>query len=456
MMHPDRRRPILATIAATLLPLLAGCGGFGSDDTNVVLISLDTTRLDHLSTYGYERSTSPVLDELAREGARFDLAYAPIATTGPSHSTMFTSLYPVAHHVVKNGVRLSDDCETLAELLSERGYQTAAIISSFVLTDKFGYAQGFDHFEDDFTPEGSSIRESSTEAPNVRMGFDRRADDASRRAIRWLEKMRDPESPFFLFVHYFDPHAPYTPPPEFKDRFLDPEGDDRAATISSYDEEIAFTDQQVGLLLKSLERLRLAEDTIVIVTADHGEGLGQHGHQEHGVNVYDEAVRVPLVFRWPDRIPAGSVHTAPVELVDLAPTVMDLVGIPTVSSFQGRSLSSALLGETSLEENRPVFLHRRHYSPKKEGGVWVSGAKLGVRLGRWKLILGPEERTFELYDLEADPDEEHNRYHEEPETVARMTGILKSWRDLVAREGEGEYELSEEDRRRLEALGYTE
>jgi len=314
---------VTGLLAAALLLFSSGCGGASSERPNIVLISLDTTRMDHLSVYGYPRPTSPALEQFAEEGTKFDLAYAPIATTGPSHSTMFTSLYPVAHHVVKNGIVLSESCETISELLSDRGYETAAIMSSYVLKERFGYRQGFDHFDDTFTIEGSSTKVSTWEGRQVEGGFDRRADDATARAVEWLETARDPDRPFFLFVHYFDPHSPYDPPSGFKGRFHQGTQPSLEMLIGRYDEEVAFTDQQVGVLLDALDRLQLDEDTVVIITGDHGEGLGQHNHLEHGVNVYDEAVRVPLLFRWPGRIAAGSLNTAPVELVDLAPTITD-------------------------------------------------------------------------------------------------------------------------------------
>jgi len=439
--------------------LLATLLGSCSDDLppNVVLITLDTTRADHLSCYGYERQTSPVLDAFAAEGAKFELAFAPIATTGPSHSTMFTALYPLAHHVIKNGIPLADDQVTLAELLKSSGYQTAAIVSSFVLTERFGFAQGFEFFDDEFTVEHASVKGSSWEDHTYEGGFDRRANETTRRAIAWIEQTRRAERPFFLFVHYFDPHSPYSPPPEFRNHFgsTDRKGLDKL--IALYDEEIAFTDREIGLLLDSLSELQLSDETIVVVTADHGEGLGDHKHLEHGINIFDEAVRVPLLIRWPEKIQAGQQFEQPVEFVDLLPTLLDLTETGSIGArSQGRSLASALLGQASLASDRPVFLHRRHYEPRIERKVRIAGQKFGVRRDNWKLILGPEENTAELYDLNSDPSEENNRYEAEPEKVRELTALLDEWHERMKSDKAVELELSDEDRAGLEALGYTE
>ena len=186
---------------------------------NILLVSLDTTRADHLSAYGYERDTSPTLRALSAEGVRFEVAYAPSATTGPSHASLFTSLYPLTHRVVKNGRSLAPEFDTMAELLSRAGFQTAAVVSSFVLSERFGYAQGFDVFDADFS--GADVPSGTTlwEGHSVEGKFYGRADDTTRRALAWLDGRRAPDRPFFLFVHYFDPHDPYHVPRGFQPPF---------------------------------------------------------------------------------------------------------------------------------------------------------------------------------------------------------------------------------------------
>ena len=450
------RIPAPRRLAVLLLAtLLSSC----SDDLppNVVLITLDTTRADHLSAYGYERQTSPVLDTLAAEGAKFELAFAPISTTGPSHSTMFTALYPLTHRVIKNGIPLADAQVTLAEILNSRGYQTAAIIGSFVLTERFGFSQGFEFFDDEFAAEHASIRGSEWEGHTYEGGFDRRANETTRRAIDWLEQTRQAERPFFLFVHYFDPHAPYSPPPEFRNHFGSTGRKGNERLIALYDEEIAFTDREIGLLLDSLSRLQLSDKTVVVVTADHGEGLGDHNHDGHGVNIFDEAVRVPLLIRWPKHIEAGLRFEEPVEFVDLLPTLLDLTGTDGVGArSQGRSLANALLGQETLRSDHPVFLHRRHFEPGRVGNFEVAGEKFAVRKDNWKLILGKSEKTAELYNLGTDPSEERNLYEDEPEKVQELTALLNEWSKSMSTDIAVELELSDEDRAGLEALGYTE
>lgn len=268
---------------------------------NIVLISLDTTRADRMSLYGYERDTTPYLKSLAASSVVFEKAYAPMGVTGPSHATMFTGLYPVGHGVVKNGLRLGADHETLAEELYEVGYQTAAVTASFVLDRKFGLNQGFGFYDDDIQPNEGFIKLQQWEGFAVEKGFDRRGEYVMQRAMRWLTQDRREADPFFLFLHLFDPHAPYLAREEIV-RSLDPEIDSRKGVdqlISVYDAEILLVDTLIGQFMDQIERLGLSENTILIVTADHGEGLMDHGYLLHGLGVYEEEVHVPLLFHYP-------------------------------------------------------------------------------------------------------------------------------------------------------------
>jgi len=353
---------------------------------NVLLVSMDTTRADHLSAYGYPRPTSRFLTSLAEQGVRVEAAYSPSATTGPSHASLFTALPPIAHGVRKNGHTLADPHETLAERLSSAGYETGAVVSSFVLSREFGYDQGFADYDDDVsradTPEATMVWEGRT----VDGRFYGSADDTTDRALRWLRERSHPEDPFFLFVHYFDPHDPYLPPADYRPPF-DPTRKEALKlnrTIFLYDTLLAFTDREIGRLLEALEREGLADDTLVVVTGDHGEGLMTHGHMYHGVHVYEEAVRVPLIVRWPGRVPAGRVVAAPFAIVDLAPAILELAGVESADALGARGLAARLLGEPVEDApaervahasarpvagaadtdggERPVFLYRRHYT----------------------------------------------------------------------------------------------
>jgi arylsulfatase A-like enzyme len=274
----------------------------------------------------------------------------------------------------------------------------------------------------------------------------------------WLETGRDSSRPFFAFVHYFDPHHPYQPMGRFRTMFS-PER--RGAVkldeiVSLYDGEIAFADEQIGRLLEALGDA--ARDTLVVITADHGEGLLQHGYLHHGVHIYEELVRVPLLWRWPEGIPAAQVFEAPVELVDVAPTIVDLLGLEAdTSAFQGRSLAAALRGDAELPTDRPVYLLRRHYKEGVlEGQIPVKGTKLGLRYGDWKYIVGTDDGSVELFDLASDPGERNNLRDELPEKVEELAAHLEDWMRVHGRTWPVPDELSDQDRRRLEALGYVE
>ena len=460
--------PLAATVVGSIA-LLCGLGCSGQPDDyagpmpNVLLISIDTLRSDHCSMHGYARETTPTLRSVAKEGARFDLAYAPSATTLPSHATMFTGLYPIAHRVIKNGLILDEDHLTLAEILSAEGYETAGIASSFVLDAKFGVAQGFDFYDDDFKQKEATWAEREQwEGFELDGAFDRRADFATDRAIAWLERKRRGGQPFFLFVHYFDPHAPYAPPASFAAKFAPEENsaDEHSKTIALYDAEIAFTDEQIARLLAAVERLGLNANTILVITADHGEGLMQHGWPSHGIHIYEEAVHVPLIFRWPGKIDAAQVLDEPVSLADLMPTILTLTGSQMNDlAFQGITLSSALDGTESLDPQRTMYLHRRHYKGRHYGKsvkMWAKGEKFAVRAGKWKYIEGVEEGTKELFDLAVDPGETNNLADSFPDQLTALATMLQGWKERSASAEPIQSNLSDEDRRRLRSLGYVE
>jgi len=437
---------------------------------NVLLITLDTTRRDHCSVYGYERATTPNLSMLAEQGALFDLAYAPMPVTGPTHATIFTSMYPLSHGVVTNAFTLLPEQQTLAEVLSEHRYQTAAVVSSFALNAKFGYAQGFQVYDDQFGEAKPTFTNECWADQLGKKGFDRRAHLTTQQAVAWLEEGRDSSRSFFLFVHYFDPHAPYVPLKSFAEQFVNPDhrSDYLKYLTDLYDAEIAFTDWQVGALLEALGRLGLEENTLVVLAGDHGEGLMQHGYMLHGANIYEEAVRVPLIVRWPGQIESRQILDAPVEMVDLMPTILDLIGVePPPLPFQGRSLAAALEGKEPLDPERPVFLHRRpydphemktlpKYNPQRVDSILVAGQKYAIRVGRWKYIEGAEEGTKELFDLKADPGEQANLYSKQPERAAALASQLESWRRLHTPDGLVQVPISDQDRQGLRALGYVD
>jgi arylsulfatase A-like enzyme len=464
MMLSGTPRPRLAPVVS-LIALAAGVLTGSScrrvpdaREMNVLLVTIDTLRHDHCTVAGYARDTTPTLEALARQGTRMELAYAPTATTGPTHASIFTSLYPIAHGVVKNGLSLDEKYLTLAEVLRAAGYETAAVVSSFVLDEKFGYGQGFEIYEDEFDAATATIDRTRLEDVVVDGAFDRPADGTTEIAGRLLTRLVRGDRPFFLWVHYFDPHAPFVPPEPFASRYA-PDSTaeaELAEAISAYDGEIAFADRQLGALLESLDRSGAESDTLVIVTADHGEGLMQHGHMHHGVQIYEEAVRVPLLFRLPGRVPVGRIVAEPVELVDVMPTVLDLVGVEGSRPLQGHSLAGAIAGEVRLDPRRPVYMHRRHYKPARLGDIDVAGEKFGIRVGPWKYIEGDEEGTKELFHLEDDPEERVNLYESSPAVANELHEKLAAWKTACGRASGDTPDLSPEDLERLRALGYVE
>jgi choline-sulfatase len=435
-----------------------------STPTNLLVICIDTLRADHTSLYGYERDTTPGLAKLAAEGALFRVAYAPVSATAPTHASLFSGRTPPSHGLIENGLVLSDEVQTLAEILAARGFVTSAVVSSFVLDRRFGLARGFAHYQDDFAAAEASVELESWAGFDVPAGFDRRADATTKRAIRALWTDRKPDAPFFLFVHYFDPHTPYDPPVGFKGRFPPPTSNpfrgakDRATyrdVLDNYDGEIAFTDHEISKLIEAFAIQGILDDTLVVVTSDHGEGLMQHGTWRHGNDVHEETVRVPLLVRWPPRIAAGLRSDAPVALVDVAPTVLELLGVDADSEvFQGRSLAPFLLGGAALDDQRPVFLYRKHFDEAQIDAVTVSGEQFGVRVDHLKLIEHTRGED-ELYDLSRDPGERKNRHADSPEDVARLKEILDAWKSEHPTK-RSEPTLDGSVRRALEALGYGE
>ena len=262
---------------------------------NVVIITADTTRADHVGCYGNRSVETPFIDQLARDGILFAQAITPSPSTLPSHSSLLTGLYPSHHGARANGTfRLDEKVTTLAEMLKQKGYCTGAVISAFVLDSRFGLDQGFDLYHDDLT-KGMQY--------SAHMFRERAAELSNEPATKWLRENAD--GPFFLWVHYFDPHAVYLPPEPFRSQYAD----------DLYDGEIAYVDAQIGVLLEQLDELGVRQKTLVIYTADHGEGLGEHGEQTHSLLVYDATLHVPLVISCP-RAPAAGEGRSPAVLSD--------------------------------------------------------------------------------------------------------------------------------------------
>lgn len=453
--------PKLTSLVLLLAGLAAMCGcNDGAPRPSVVIITIDTLRADHCSCYGYGHETTPRLDALAAGGVRFANTYAPMPTTGPTHSTIFTSLYPLVHGVLKNGFELDASLTTLAEVFQTEGYATAGLVSSYAVNGKFGYSQGFDFFDDDFSdvtdPSVKKKKETWEGMPFEGTHFDRRADMTTDKTIAWLEG-RPADEPFFLWVHYFDPHHPYDPPEKYRGMF--PPLTDRGAyagyDTGPYDGEVRFADEEMGRLVDYLDGRFGADSVLLVVASDHGEGLGQHGRLHHGFWVYEEAMRVPLVMRWPGRIPAGRVHENPVELNDVMPTILALLDLPFDGRLLGHDLSDAVVG-SDQPPARPILMQRRFYEDSMLRGKPVKGTKFAIRDGDWKYILAEEEGTEELYNLAADPFELDDVSKAHPDRVKEFRKRLGTITGALEKIAVGrDQEMTDEDHEAFRQLGYA-
>ena len=397
---------------------------------NVLLVSLDTVRADHVGCYGYARAATPTLDALAAGGVRCDQAVAPVPLTLPSHATLLTGLYPHHHGARTNGMfRLDDDVTTLAELLKRRGYHTGAVISAYVLDRRYGLAQGFDDYADDLT-EGNR---------STKFGYrERIAAKANESAIRWLREHHG--DPFLMWLHYFDPHAPYTPPEPHRGRFPD----------QPYDGEIAYVDEQLGRVLAVLDELNVRDRTLVVAVSDHGESLGEHGEWTHGIMIYDATMRVPVIWNAPGALPAGHVVAGQVGLIDVMPTILDLLGEEVPPGLDGVSLLRTDATASSEVGTRELYIE--NMATKLQYG-WAP--LMGVRRADLKFIFAPKP---ELYDLRADPNELNNLFANRREQAGqlyeRLRGMVGGDPEMSAAVA-GNLPMDAASREKLRSLGYV-
>jgi choline-sulfatase len=406
----------------------------GVTKPNVLLITLDTTRADHLGCYGDSRATTPNVDALARGGVLFMQNASPAPLTLPAHSSIMTGMYPTHHGVRVNGnTALSPSEETLAEIFAERGYATAAFIAAFVLDGRWGLNQGFDVYDDHFDLKKYDHLDLA--------GVQRPANEVVDAALPWLESHES--GPFFAWIHLYDPHTPYEPPEPFASAHR------AQGLIGLYDGEIAFADSQVGRLVSWLRESGLDHRTIVIVLGDHGEGLGSHGEANHGYFVYDYALHVPFVVATPFEQLQGVRVSAQTSSVDVFLTLLDLAGIePPAAAVHGRSLLGAMLHPREAED---ADAYSESMTPSVQFG-WSS--LLSLRTSRYKLIKAPRP---ELYDLSADPAEQLNVFAREPavarDLMHRLDGLVAET-SADAPEPEAA-DLDKETLARLAALGYV-
>ena len=395
-------RSLLATLALTALIVGAGCRpaapsrSSSPDRPNVLLVTIDTLRADHVGCYGWTRASTPTIDALASRGVRFETAVAHAPLTGPSHASILTGQIPLGHGFRNNsGFTLSPGVKTAAEDFRQAGYRTAAFVSGFPLDRRFGFDRGFDTY-DDRLPKGNDRR---------RTPYVERFADATTDAVLALagSACQTPQRPWFLWVHYYDPHAPYEPPGDLAERYRD----------APYDGEIAFVDQQLGRLLHAIDAKNEPARTVVLITADHGESLGEHGEGTHGIFVYDATLRVPWVMTGP-QIPAGRVSPTVARSIDVLPTLADYAGLPRRRDVDGRSLRPAADGQAMSDA--PSYAESLY--PELELG-WAP--LYAWRTANFKFIKAPRP---ELYDLEQDRSETKNQAQEERARAADMARTL--------------------------------
>ena len=360
---------------------------------NVLLISIDTCRSDYLSCYGYKDQTTPHIDAVAAEGFLFDNAISPTPLTLPAHCTLLTGTNPLYHAVHNNShYRLGDSHVTLAEILKDNGFATGAVVGAIVLDSRYGLHQGFDDYYDRFDELDFELRIA-----------ERRGEEVNHDAFEWLEQHRDDR--FFLFLHYYDPHAPYDPPAPFAEKYQD----------ELYVGDIAYTDDCIGKIVAKLKALDLYDSTLIIITSDHGEMLGEHGEKTHGFLIYQSVVRVPLIFKLPGTTESRRVKEL-VGLIDIVPTVCDLIGAKIPAAVKGRNVLANRQGGSDPDEGREIYCES--FIPS----FYQASPLLGLVTPDWKYI---HAKRPELYNVTEDPNESRNLAEEQAERTLDMKKRLE-------------------------------
>jgi arylsulfatase A-like enzyme/Tfp pilus assembly protein PilF len=431
-MVPPFRRFILILTVLTALQAVAQIAA--KPALNVVLITIDTLRADHVGCYGYKPIKTPNIDGLAADGARFERAFAVVPVTLPSHSSMLTGTYPMLSGMHDfSGNKLSSLQPTLASVLKQAGYQTGAVIAAAVLDSRFGLNQGFDFYYDHF--EFNRLDEANLDE------MERPGNVVADVALDWLAK--NSQKKFFLWMHLYDPHFPYHPPEPYS----------REYAAQPYDGEIAFADEQVGRLLRFLKEKGIYKNTVIVLSGDHGESLGEHGEKTHGFFIYNATMHVPLIIRLPQNA-AARVVADPVSLVDLMPTVLGAVGLEVPSQVQGRSLLPELQAERAardVQANRDLALYGETFLPR----IHFNWSELrGSENTKYHFIDAPRP---ELYDLAKDPGEVHNLIAEKKavteEMRAKLVGMIRDYsagKEMAEKTG-----LDPALMERLKSLGYA-
>jgi len=422
---------LLATVlASSQARVPAATARPASAPPNVLLVTIDTLRPDHLNCYGYHEIQTPAIDSLATDGIRFEQAYTPVPITLPSHSVILTGTYPMMNGMHDfSGNNLNPQQASLASVLHARGYDTGAVIAAAVLDRRFGLNHGFDFYYDHF--DFSRLAETNLDL------MERPADQVIDQALSWLATHR--KKPFFLWVHLYDPHHPYKPPAPFSEQYK----------ANLYDGEIAFADTQLARLLGYLKQQGLYQKTLVALSGDHGEGLGEHGEKTHGFFIYNTTLHVPLIIKPPQGTKVvANVRSEQISTVDLMPTVLGFLKVPVPPKVQGKNLSDALTRGGPFSSSpiySETYLPRIHFNWSELRGLDVPG---------FHFIDGPKP---ELYDMARDPHELNNLYAEKQ----AVSGELRSQLTSVIRQYTSDVPMAQKSTldpvlaSRLQSLGYT-
>jgi arylsulfatase A-like enzyme/Tfp pilus assembly protein PilF len=405
---------------------------------NIILITVDTTRADRMGFLGSKRGLTPNLDALAKDGAVFTRAYSQAPLTPASHASILTGTFPQYHQVLTFLIPLAKDMPYMPEILQQRGYSTGAFVGSLAL-DPLASVPGFDRGFDKY---GAGYSWQSFTPETRYQTVEHRAAVVVKDALDWVGKQHS--GPFFLWVHIYDPHAPYDPPEPYKTRYAK----------QPYDGEIAYADAQLGNFFKKLKAAGLYDNTLIAMTADHGESLGAHGENEHGVFVYDETIRVPLLIKMPGKSDAGKRIDNRVELVDIMPTVLQSIDIPVPEKVQGQSLLGFLTPGTPEGDAAAHAWHDRGaYSQADYGHVVFAWSALqSLRAGKYMYIQAPRR---ELYEDAVDPNAQNNLASSSPAVADALSSRLQDFQKLTTNTGETpKFKLDAKNVAKLAALGY--
>ncbi len=442
---------------------------------NVVLITIDTLRANHLEHMGYSKPTSPLTRELAGRAVVFREAVAQYPLTTPSHASILTGRYVRSHGATGNAVPIHDSAVLLSEVLKNHGYSTAAFVTSPIIGAKYGFSRGYDYFVEQSTGDfsKSSFSDWMGQLRILRVWWRFRGlDRTTIAAERWL--LGNPDAPFFLWLHYITPHTPYSPPFSYERKWdtyrsrvvpsvrdlnqintgeVELTNEDIDHIVALYDAEIEFTENLLTRLLNALDRTRVRDNTLIVFTADHGESLYDRSfYFGHGKMLYDEEILVPLFFYCPGHVPQGRTVDEQVETIHIAPTILDFLGLPPEQSFQGMSLMN-LIEPGSRDPDGAHVLH----PPEEKPAFSINHRSRMVRFHGWKYIeVDDELGTEELYDLMNDAGETENLVLTETARAAELRALLRSWNSSVLVVRSESYELDAESLRALRALGYVD